>query len=153
MGVWRAQKGRLCQNVSHLDQYRMGQLPSCAAPLPTQTLGAWALLHVHCTCSTIQRRFEFSGGGQAHTQTLVCTHAMMGWLRASSSYDASGIYLLSQVQFPGTKRKVCCLWALSRQVLFVAAHVWDLRHVTQFFWQCWFPVLPWATANPIPISE
>jgi len=101
-------RGRLCQNVSHLDQYRMGQLPFCAPPLPTQTLGAWALLHVHCTCSTIESRFEFSGGGQAHTQGLVCTHAMMGWLRASSSYDANGIYLLSQVQFPGTESKACC---------------------------------------------
>ncbi len=135
--VFGVLKGGGCQNVSHPDQYRMGLLPSCSAPLPTQTLGAWTLLHMHCTCSTIQRRSEFSGGGQAPTQTLVCTHAMMGWLRASSSYDPSGIYLLSQVQFPETERKACCLWALSNsllRVLFAVACVWGLRHVTQFFY-------------------
>lgn len=73
---------------------------------------------------------------------------MTGWRRASSSYDASGIYLLSQVQFPETERKACCLWAPSKRVLFAVACVWGLRHVTVLLWQCWFPVCPVGYGTP-----
>ncbi len=55
--VFGVLKGGGCQNVSHLDQYRMVSLLCCP---PTHTnLRGLSSAHMHCTCSTIQRRSEF----------------------------------------------------------------------------------------------